>query len=410
MFEINGDHPVGYSDGDVKTLRTPNSTVKVFPSEFPLKFNNLTGIYLENVSVEVFNEPFENCQNLTTISIQKSLIEAFPTGVFADCKELVSLSFDDTEISFFSDFAFGGLKGLKRFSLMNSKVSKFPANISPHLSNLEFLRLSGNFLETFEMEFLWKFPELHTLYLDNNNISSITSTSFRLNENLQELFLDGNSLKFSNEQTSKRIFENLKALKFLSIKNNELEVLPAFTGLDNLKEFDLSSNFLRTLPWNSYKLLTSLNTLKLNNNQMSLNADFLQFYHNISSLQLQSNQISTIDDRAFDKLKDLIELDLSYNNLTKLEANKFKNLSNMTTLDVSYNQIDEIERKIFKVCPNLLMFRASGNKCVNKTILIFGEQTIDRELGQCFNKSNSLLARWFVLTGAMLLLIVNQVL
>jgi Leucine-rich repeat (LRR) protein len=409
-LEIEGVHINGYSDQNVTALRTQNSIVKIFPSQFALKFKNLKGIFLQNVSFETLIEPFENCQNINIITFSGNPIKLIPFGVFSNCTNLESLNFIDTEINQINENAFESLKFLKTLTLKNSKISNLGQNIFKNLAKLEVLSLSGNIIEDLPGNIFWPLTELLTLNVDSNNISEIKADYFKKNMKLTSLNLDDNYLNFLDETESSTIFEDLRSLKTLTLKNNMFSRLPAFKGLENLEKLDLSSNKLRQTRPHSYEVLTNLQELILNNNQIVLDYGFLMFSKNLMRLSLENNQITNINDRAFDGLSSLKTLNLAFNNLTRLEAKTFKGLNKLTELDLSYNEIVKVDREIFKNFQNLFKLNMKGNQCASAEIIMLDDQLINENLAQCFNGANATRARWFVLSAALLLLIVNQVL
>lgn len=411
-LEIDGTHLAGFGDQNVTALRTSSSVIKIFPSQFPLKFRNMRGVFLENVSFETFGESFENCENLRTISFLQNPIKFIPSGIFNNCTNVTSLNFVGTEISQVHELAFENLEELKRLSLKGGKLFDLEQNVFENLSKLETLDLSENIIENLPGEIFWPLTELLTLDISNNNISIINQDCFRNNAKLSSLNLDGNRLQFLNEEESSTIFENLISLKVLSMRNNNIFRLPAFKGLENLEKLDLSSNILTETRPHSYEVLTNLNHLILNDNRIVLSYGFLMFSKKLKTLSLQNNQIVKIDDHAFEELGNLGTLDLSYNNLTKLEAKTFAGLNMLMELDLSFNQIEEIDRNMFQSICRLYVLNMKGNKCADVNILIVNQKLtqVDEELAKCFNSSNNSKTRWFLLSAALLLLIVNQVL
>jgi Leucine-rich repeat (LRR) protein len=64
-------------------------------------------------------------------------------------------------------------------------------------------------------------------------------------------------------------------------------------------------------------------------------------------LFLHSNDITSIDDDAFDTLIHLERLDLDLNNLTNIKSNWFKCMKNLKFLDLRSNKIQSIDDDAF---------------------------------------------------------------
>ncbi|GAA5033322.1 hypothetical protein GCM10011506_25400 [Marivirga lumbricoides] len=141
---------------------------------------------------------------------------------------------------------------------------------------------------------------------------------------LEILNLKGNKLKVIISM------ENSKNLNHIDLSENRLGSIPEISGLytlNNLKELDLSGNFLPMLD-PSFDKLDNLKVLKLGNNKI------IHF-----PLVLL-------------KMKSLEEVDLSYNSLTKIPE-KLEKKDNLKYLDVTGNdlEINEVEQ-LRKMLPN----------------------------------------------------------
>ena len=168
---------------------------------------------------------------------------------------------------------------------------------------------------------------LKILNLNNNNLTYLPKSLCKL-ENLEELFLSGNSLYELPESINK-----LQALKTLSLSTNKLSFLPEnFHRLKNLEYLNLSYNNLYTLPKSIGKLY-SLKTLLLSRNHLyELPESFGQF-RSIEILDLSKNPLVSLPN-SFLNLITLKELNLSKTNYLRLEVDLFKKFEFLEKLNV----------------------------------------------------------------------------
>lgn len=87
-------------------------------------------------------------------------------------------------------------------------------------------------------------------------------------------------------------------------------------------------------------------------------------------LELDRNEITTIDEYAFCGLTNLIYLDLSYNQLRVIHAQTFAGLIGLTHLELEHNQITTIHENALNL-PELEQLYLSGNKLTRLSDTIF---------------------------------------
>lgn len=95
-----------------------------------------------------------------------------------------------------------------------------------------------------------------------------------------------------------------------------------------------------------------------NNNIYQINGNDLKAYVQLKILLLQSNEIKTINDDAFNSNRNLEHLDLSYNNLTALLFAWFEPLSSLKVLNLQGNYYRTLgTNSLFTRLPSLKYFR-----------------------------------------------------
>ncbi|MBN3301374.1 RXFP1 protein, partial [Amia calva] len=107
---------------------------------------------------------------------------------------------------------------------------------------------------------------------------------------------------------------------------------------------------------------SNITTLELNSNQItSLSADLFIRYKNLEKLHLQNNSMSTISNRAFSGLHKLRKLFLSQNQITVLKKGVFRDLGNLEWLILEDNKISVIKWRSFLGLKSLFFLSLLNN-------------------------------------------------
>uniref|UniRef100_A0A4W5KY02 Leucine rich repeat transmembrane neuronal 2 n=1 Tax=Hucho hucho TaxID=62062 RepID=A0A4W5KY02_9TELE len=166
----------------------------------------------------------------------------------------------------------------------------------------------------------------------------------------------------------------------LSLRHNSIE--DAFQGLYKLKDLNLSSNRITTLPNTTFIHLINLQILDLSFNLMTaLEPELFHGLRKLQILHLRSNSLRTTPVRAFWDCRSLEYLGLSNNRLRSLARNGFAGLflylqwnkiSNLTCnmewtwttlekLDLTGNEIRVLTPDVFETLPNLKILLLDNN-------------------------------------------------
>uniref|UniRef100_A0A8C5MQQ3 Adhesion molecule with Ig like domain 2 n=1 Tax=Leptobrachium leishanense TaxID=445787 RepID=A0A8C5MQQ3_9ANUR len=133
-------------------------------------------------------------------------------------------------------------------SCTNKNLSMVPRTIFKFIRKLDLSYNKIGFLDPDWFPTL--LDKLHTLILNNNAVSSISSGSFSTIPNVKYLDLSSNHLK----SLSNPVFQELKMLEVLMLYNNQLTHIDsgAFGGLHKLQKLYLSHNSLIHFPLDLY--------------------------------------------------------------------------------------------------------------------------------------------------------------
>ncbi|KAM9860256.1 LOW QUALITY PROTEIN: extracellular matrix protein 2 [Aulostomus maculatus] len=201
---------------------------------------------------------------------------------------------------------------LKSLSLEGNNISSIPAAAFNGIPNLEWINLKKNKLTSAGIDATFKgLKMLSRLYLDGNLLESVPSN---LPPTLQELKISENKLKGIQEDS----FEDLRSLVTLELEGNLLSegnVHQAFTPLTQLSYLRLGRNHFRTIP-------------------QGLPSSLLE-------LHLENNLIEEISETVFNQTQSLNVVSLRHNRLdeTRIAPMAWINHRNLESIDLSHNDL-----------------------------------------------------------------------
>ena len=135
--------------------------------------------------------------------------------------------------------------------------------------------------------------------------------------------------------------DDLLKITSLDLKRKRIKSLKSgdFSGLVNLKELDLSSNYIDELPPELFYDLKELTKLALQG--------AFEIGHHTSNLEWKSKS-RRMDKDQFKYNTKLTELNLSFNDLTHLPENLFKHNTQLTELNLSLNDLKSLHKDQFR--------------------------------------------------------------
>lgn len=178
---------------------------------------------------------------------------------------------------------------------------------------------------------------------------------------------------------------NKQEIKMLNLSHNEIRIFNepgVFSTLIDFHKLDLSYNLLTTIHSDAFSGIASLETLFLNDNEIS-NLDPLLFFHSpkLRKLFLHNNQILTISNNLFEIPSELHQLTLNNNKIMQFNGSIIQNLTNLQHINLSNNQFTN-EQIIYANKKQFLCSNASINE------LHIDDNVI--ELDASYNQLNSL--------------------
>ena len=255
----------------------------------------------------------------------------------------------------------------------NINLTEIPFN--EILYNVTKLNLSHNSISSLESNIFENNTEIVELYLNNNSISYISPMAFSGTYNkLEVLYLQDNSLTefpdLRNVSTLKSLqlqnnlirtlneeYLDLRMLEFLNLDKNNLTEFNQSFQLMELKEIKISWNQLTKLP-SFYYELPGLKLLHFGHNaiQDQLNCEFFQKFPNLTNLCVDGNRLIQVEICGAEELE---TLSLENNNLTTVPI-LIETLLNLKYLFIGSNPITFIQDDYFSKLPNLVEFYLSS--------------------------------------------------
>ncbi|KAG6442307.1 hypothetical protein O3G_MSEX002305 [Manduca sexta] len=354
---------------NLKGNRITQLSADAFPSTLPLRelvlsFNDL--YYVER-------DAFANLTALQMLELSSTLFSGeFP--VASHSHQLSWLSLDNNNVHYISSENLLGFPSLEYLNLDFNKIIEFPSEtVATNRSyRLKELRLSYNYVNKINSEFLMELTELQTLDLSYNRVRNISENCFYNLHSLAYLNIAGNSL----ETVGERAFRHLPRLEALDMQENNLvefsteyfenvsskdidfsvnvshnRVSSLIGGPDtHINVLDLSHNLLDTLSRAFFDSVGSkIRQIILSHNKLTHidNAGF-GMLPKLEVLSLHDNYISLIKKKAFAETPSLQILDLSHNKLGQLAVEQFHNMRRLRHLRLDSNELRSLPRDVFK--------------------------------------------------------------
>jgi Leucine-rich repeat (LRR) protein len=230
---------------------------------------------------------------------------------------------------------------------------------------------------------------LTELFLDNNQLTSLSKSIFDQLTALTHLELFGNQLT----SLPAGVFDNLTALTILSLGQNQLTSLPSgiFDNLTSLTSLSLLLNQLSSFPIGIFDNLTALKFLSLDRNQLSgLTSGTFDKLTALTDLTLHQNQLTSLPTGIFDRLTALTSLTLFSNQLSTLPVGIFDNLTSLTTLILSQNQLSGLPSGIFANSTSLTGLALNDNQLSSLPDGLFDNLSLLSELDLSNNQLTNL--------------------
>lgn len=309
-------------------------------------------------------------EGTTELRLEQNEITDLPPKAFAAYKRLRRIDLSKNQISKVANDAFLGLKSLTSLVLYGNKIKDLPGGIFHGLTSLQLLLLNANEISCIRKDTFKDLHSLNLLSLYDNNIQSLANGTFDSMKSIQTLHLGRNpficdcNLRWLAEyihrnpietsgarcETPKRMqrrrIEALRDEKFKCIEEFRTRfagdclidsACPSGCSCDGTV-VDCSARGFKEIPKDIPMYTTEL---LLNNNEIGrIKSDGLfGRLPNLQKLDLRRNQITGIEQNAFEGCARLSELLLAENKIREVHNKMFTGLHNLKSLSLYSNEI-----------------------------------------------------------------------
>ncbi|NXS08238.1 TLR7 protein, partial [Neodrepanis coruscans] len=316
--------------------------------------------------LEIENGSFAALTRLKSLYLDANQLLEIPRGL---PPTLTLLSLEANNISSIQKTNLSELGNIEVFYLGQNCYYRNPCNVSFEIEETAFLELKKLTILSLKSNNLTHIPHslsstLKELYIYNNMIQVIQEEDLSALTNLEILDLSGNCPRCYNApypcipcpnhsiEIHSKAFDSLKNLRILRLHSNSLQSIRSswFKNILNLKELDLSQNFLMKEIGDAQflKFLPSLVELDLSFNfELKMYSPFLNLSKRFSSL----SNLETL------RIKGYV-----FKELRARDLNPLLSLRNLTVLDLGTNFIKVADLTVFKKFPALKFIDLSLNK------------------------------------------------
>ncbi|XP_031451942.1 toll-like receptor 7 isoform X2 [Phasianus colchicus] len=312
------------------------------------------------------NGSFAALKRLKSLYLDANQLSEIPQGLPATLR---LLSLEANRFFSIKKNTFSELRNIELLYLGQNCYYRNPCNVSFEIEKTAFLNLKNLTVLSLKSNNLTFIPPnlsstLKELYIYNNRIQEVQEHDLSTLHNLEILDLSGNCPRCYNApypctpcpnisiKIHSKAFYSLKKLRILRLHSNSLRSIPSswFKNIKNLKDLDLSQNFL-------IKEIGDAQFLKLIPSLVELDLSFnfeLQMYS--PSLNL-SKTFSSLSNLETLRIKGYVFKELRERNLDPLLS-----LRNLTVLDLGTNFIKIADLRVFKKFQALKIIDLSVNK------------------------------------------------
>uniref|UniRef100_A0A5S6QGM8 LRRCT domain-containing protein n=1 Tax=Trichuris muris TaxID=70415 RepID=A0A5S6QGM8_TRIMR len=284
-------------------------------TELEIRNNLLTSVPQTGVS---------KLQRLNSLVLANNNIRILPAASFAIYQSrswITKLDLSANRMERIDDDAFLGLDSVRELNLDKNNLLHVPTEALQRLLALEDLSLAANQISSVPVHAL-NFPQLKSISLEVNRISSIEANAFAGIPNLLYLYLSSNRF----ERLDQSMLRSVRRLKVLAMGNNPIGHLSvgSFRFVQELVRLEMPNCLIRSVEQGTFQTIPKVQVIVLSRNQLRrITRHMFKELGELYSLDLKGNKAAEIDDRAFAVLPSLRHLDLSDNLISTLPRNTF---------------------------------------------------------------------------------------
>ncbi|XP_020782130.1 leucine-rich repeats and immunoglobulin-like domains protein 3 [Boleophthalmus pectinirostris] len=212
---------------------------------------------------------FHGLHALRSLKMQRNGLSRLMDGAFWGLSNMEILQMDYNNLTEVSKGWLYGLLTLHQLHLSHNAISRIRPEAWEFCQKLNELNLSSNHLSRLEESSFWGLSLLDQLHIGNNRVSFIADGAFKGLSSLQMLDLQNNEISWTIEDMNGP-FSALDKLKKLFLQGNQIRSVTkkSFSGLDALQHLDLSNNAIMSLQANAFSQMKNLQELRLNTSSL----------------------------------------------------------------------------------------------------------------------------------------------
>ncbi|XP_030759159.1 toll-like receptor 6 [Sitophilus oryzae] len=235
------------------------------------RYGQIGVLYISNVNISVLL-PFQTTEIMKILSLTNDLITDIDPTFFNSCPQLRDLNLARNNISQINGGLFYKLNNLEKLNLSQNVLNDIDGHLLLGIDHLKILDLSENRIVFLPSNIFYSQRSLRKLYLNNNLITTLSTDVFKnldlsffnLNGNkLQELITSTQSIKVKCLYMSNTTLGNEKLLSFSQFFNSSV-----------LEELDVSFNNISSLYFQTFKNMSNLTVLYINDNLLDSVEDY----------------------------------------------------------------------------------------------------------------------------------------
>lgn len=161
------------------------------------------------------------------------------------------------------------------------------------------------------------------------------------------------------------VFEKFVNLKKLIAGNCKISKITKtqFDYAERLEYLDLQFNEIPSLETGIFERAWSLNELHLSNNSIkTIKKDAFSGLRYLQILNIANNSIDQLISDAFKGMPNLRGIFLKNNKISSINSDGFRGLPSLVAIDISFNQLTELKSNWFRNSLNLKYLDVSGNR------------------------------------------------
>uniref|UniRef100_A0AAQ5XKI3 Ig-like domain-containing protein n=1 Tax=Amphiprion ocellaris TaxID=80972 RepID=A0AAQ5XKI3_AMPOC len=212
---------------------------------------------------------FHGLHALHSLKMQRNGLSRLMDGAFWGLSNMEVLQLDYNNLTEVSKGWLYGLLTLQQLHLGHNAISRIRPDAWEFCQKLSELNLFSNHLSRLEESSFVGLSLLDELHIGNNHVSFIADGAFRGLSNLEMLDLQNNEISWTIEDMNGP-FSALDKLKRLFLQGNQIRSVTkkSFSGLDALQHLDLSNNAIMSIQANAFSQMKNLQELRLNTSSL----------------------------------------------------------------------------------------------------------------------------------------------